>query len=94
MQSAGGDIGYRSPYATWNRSNKYLASQVSLTSSNDYQPSGSPRSLFDELEGVGNASEGDGIEYGCVSEEEEIGVQNADPFIDPVPEDCAVKEEE
>jgi hypothetical protein len=89
MQSAGGDIGYRSPYATWNWSNKYLASQVSLTSSDAYQPSGSPWSLFDGLEGVDNSSEGDGSEPSPVSEEEEIGVQNADPFIESAPGGCA-----
>jgi hypothetical protein len=52
MQSVGEDVGIRNPYAMWNRSDRYLNSQLSLPPMDAYKPTGSPRSIFNGMEGI------------------------------------------
>jgi hypothetical protein len=80
MQSVGEDVGIRSPYAMWNRSDRYLNSQLSLPSVDAYKPTGSPRSVFNSMEGIDIGFESDetGLSTAYTDTENLLGVRNAD----------------
>ena len=87
MQSVGEDVGIRSPYAMWNRSDRYLNSQLSLPSTDAYKPMGSPRSVFNSMEGIdcGFESDDTGPSTPDADTEQLLSVRNTDtPCYRPV----------